>query len=179
MIAFGTSHTRAPPLAPLGLWWETLCAARAQGLWRISDRAEVSESVDEHDLGSCAFGRVGSSPTFRTTLSFSVDEVSPQASAGLEPQMTPRRNTTAWELGPSRWLHVVHGRPADCSSISTTKRSLQARAGSNSRVIHGWGASGQGGTLRSRLRQFLSGYRDSLEFTHLERMSMVTAAVPM
>ena len=31
LMAFGTSHTRAPPLAPLGLWWETLCAARAQG----------------------------------------------------------------------------------------------------------------------------------------------------
>ena len=32
LIAFETSHTRAPPpLAPLGLWWETLCAARAQG----------------------------------------------------------------------------------------------------------------------------------------------------
>lgn len=32
-------------------------------------------------------------------------------------------------------------------------------------VIHGWGASGQGGVLRNRLRRFLAGYRESLEFT--------------
>ena len=32
-------------------------------------------------------------------------------------------------------------------------------------IIHGWGASGTGGTLRSRLRRFLSGYPESLEVT--------------
>ena len=35
LIAFETSHTRAPPLAPLGLWWETLSAARAWGSGRF------------------------------------------------------------------------------------------------------------------------------------------------
>ena len=35
LMAFGTSHTRAPPLAPLGLWWETLSAARAWGFGRF------------------------------------------------------------------------------------------------------------------------------------------------
>ena len=37
LIAFDTSHTRAPPppLAPLGLWWETLSAARAWGSGRF------------------------------------------------------------------------------------------------------------------------------------------------
>ena len=32
-------------------------------------------------------------------------------------------------------------------------------------IIHGWGASGQGGVLRNRLRRFLAGCRESLEFT--------------
>ena len=32
-------------------------------------------------------------------------------------------------------------------------------------IIHGWGASGSGGVLRTRLRKFLAGFRDNLEFT--------------
>ena len=35
---------------------------------RRKARGDVSELADEHDLGSCAFGRVGSTPTILTTL---------------------------------------------------------------------------------------------------------------
>ncbi len=107
--------------------------------------AEVSEPVDEHDLGSCAFGRVGSSPTFRTT-----------------PTMPRRRNTQTQELD----LHGLSWPEARRQFIDFYNNALASgKRRTRLEIIHGWGASGQGGVLRNRLRRFLVGCRDSLEFT--------------
>ena len=76
--------------------------------------------------------------------------------------MTPRRNTTAWELD----LHGYTWSEARTRFVDFYNQALASGKGRvELTIIHGWGASGQGGTLRSRLRHFLSGFRDNLEFT--------------
>ena len=45
------------------------------------------------------------------------------------------------------------------NALASGKRRTQLE------IIHGWGASGQGGVLRNRLRRFLAGFPESLEFT--------------
>ena len=45
------------------------------------------------------------------------------------------------------------------SAIASGKRRVRLE------IIHGWGASGQGGVLRNRLRRLLANCRESLEFT--------------
>ena len=78
------------------------------------------------------------------------------------PAMPRRRNTQTRELD----LHGQTWPEARRLFVDFYNQALSSGRGRGElTIIHGWGASGQGGTLRSRLRHFLSGFRDSLEFT--------------
>ena len=75
--------------------------------------------------------------------------------------MTPRRNPPIRELD----LHGLTWPEAREEFVDFYNDALASGKGRvRLTIIHGWGASGQGGALRTRLRRFLAGSRDSLEF---------------
>ena len=89
--------------------------------------------------------------------------------------MTPRRNTTSWELD----LHGYTWSEARTRFVDFYNQALSSGKGRiELTIIHGWGASGQGGTLRSRLRHFPLRLSEIALNSHPERMSTATAATP-
>ena len=78
------------------------------------------------------------------------------------PTMPRRRKSTTQELD----LHGLSWPEARRQFVEFYNNALTSgKRRARLEIIHGWGASGQGGVLRNRLRRFLAGCRDSLEFT--------------